>query len=38
MYFHNKYFRLDNYRYGSETVAPVVKVASRRKRNKEVVG
>ncbi|TDZ87431.1 4-hydroxyacetophenone monooxygenase [Mycobacteroides salmoniphilum] len=38
MYFHNKYFRLDNYRYGTETVAPVVKAASRRKRNKEVVG
>lgn len=37
MYFHNKYFRLDNYRYGTETIAPAVKTAPKRKRNKEVV-
>lgn len=37
MYFHNKYFRLDNYRYGTERIAPAVKTAPKRKRNKEVV-
>lgn len=36
MYFHNKYFRLDNYRYGTETIAPAVESAPKRKRNKEV--
>ncbi|MEU9807066.1 NAD(P)/FAD-dependent oxidoreductase [Mycobacterium sp. NPDC050853] len=38
MYYHNKYFPLDNYRYSAETAAPATKSRSTRKRNKEVVG